>query len=103
MKYIVTTEKTSGAIGRPWWRVRRSLWWALVIVCAAPFAIWLIPEYRAALFAALVGPFVEAVQPLLRVDVLVVLTSSTGGGLLIGWVLRRIGAWRPPEPSVQVA
>ena len=101
MKDIDTIEKSSGAMGRPWWYVRRSLWWALVIVCAAPFGIWLNPEYRGALVAALVGPFVEAVQPLLRIDVLVVLTSSIGGGLVIGWGLRRLGAWRPPEPSAQ--
>lgn len=103
MKDIVTSEKTLGAIGRPWWQVRRTLWWSLVAVCAAPGVIWLDAEFRAALVAALLLPFAEAVQPLLRVDMLVVLAGSTGAGLLIGWVLRRVRGLRPPETAAQTA
>ncbi len=88
-------------MGRPWWTVRRSLWWALATVCAAPGAIWFNPEFRGALVTALAEPFVEMGQ-WLRPDLLAVLAGSVGGGLLIGWLLRRVRAWRLPEETGQV-
>src|SRR4051812_47050888 len=103
MKYNVTFEETSGAIGRPWWQVRRTLWCALAVVGLAPIAIWFHPDYRVAMEEGLVRPFAEAVRPLFRLEMLIAIASSTSAGLLIGWILRRVRALRPPEPSAQTA
>src|SRR5437868_3401009 len=103
MKHNVPSEKTSDAMGRPWWQVRRTLWCAMVLVCLAPVAIWFHPDYRVAMEVGLLQPFAEAVKPLLRFEMLVALGSSTGAGLIIGWVLRRVRGLRPQGPSAQTA
>ena len=99
MKTIVTLAQSQRATKRPWWQVRRTLSCALVVVCAAIGALFIDPEIRAALFAMLVRPLAEGVQSVLRSDVPAALAFSTGAGLLIGRMLRRLRLFRAPRAT----
>ena len=99
MKTIVTLAKPQSVNDQPWWQVRRTLSCALLVVCAAAGSVWFEPELRAVLLATLVRPLAEGAQSALHSGVPAALAFSTGAGLLIGWLLRRLRMPRAPRAT----